>query len=1050
MKTKRIIAFALVLIMAISAIPFGASASESTAIDVSFVNSNGTIISGEHENIFDGDKNTSCVTKNTTEGVRVTGKLATDTVITQVTINMHSSYANRSYTSTIEASLDGYHWTQIAQNNTEHKYNNDSLAFPLTVTDTNVYRYIRFVQNSNFKGYEPGITEIEVMGIAQDSKINVSLVEANGTYNTDTYGKPENVFDGDTDTSYITKNETDGVIIMGMLEDYTVIKKVILTVDSTKANRTKNSYIQASVDGVTWEKIAQNTTDSNNNNGSLEFPLTVTDTTAYRYIRFVQNSGYKAWDLGIAEIEVQGTVKSSLVDTKLISASTNELSSNGTKPENVFDHTDATQYIAKNTTEGVIIDGQFNGKYVITSVAFKTFGNYVNRTRTSCIQGSNDGENWTTLVTHPGDLNYAANGSDPIFSFNVTDTTAYRYVRFKQGSGFYDWEIGLYEIEIKGIPVSLEVTPIEANSNDSSKDMSNVFKDNMTDTHAIAANNAVLYGVAQLEKPTQITRVIVRAPAASMTRMRYMLVKASVDGETWDTLVKCPYVMASNEERTYAIDNDNYYKYIRYEQDSYCASQGWYFGVGSVLVDGNELEEHEGVEARGVQIAKTNANDFSARFICTAGDVSEFNAVGIEINAITEDGTKKKFVENIFNVYTSILGLVDGVQTEIKAGEGVLIGGKYVYTLVVEEIPLDCGITTFEVTPYFYKAGERFDGMKEQFVLDGAKEAEATVYDLQENESNLKVSGRSYELAAGEGIACDFTASGIEFNAFCGGDIKLKAKCTAVTYYTVYVNGVRQAKRLELPAGTATVKVVEDLPMGNYNIKLVKQSHVNHNRSALISIAMNGSFTAAPTDNEYLIEFVGDSITCGYGTVNYPDSGVTSYGTAYYCDATEAYAYKTADMLGTDYSMVSVSGWAVIDGDTSVPAIYGKTSWHRGETAYVPERKADIVVINLGTNDQNLSNYLTDFVSDAVAFIGDVRAMHGEDVTIIWAYGAMMKDDSLTTFEGLLEQIVEQTDILSVKIAYDQSAGNSHPSAAGHTASAEILAEFIQNNNLLN
>lgn len=1055
MKIKRIISLLLATLTVFMLVPFSASADETTkTVDVSFVSSNGTAVSGEAENVFDANASTSYVAKNTTDGLIITGKLASPTVISRVVFKATKAYSNRTNKSFVYASADGFKWVQIGQNtkaNTESDGTDSSnnYLFNIDITDTTVYRYIRFVQNVNYKNYEVGLAEIEVVGEEQSTTVGVSLLNSNGTYDTSKYGAPENVFDGDTSTSYISMNKDSGLMITGMLAASTVIDEIVLTVDTSKGNRTYTSYFEASEDGESWTKIATNNTKFDNNNGSYVFKLAVSDKNSYRYIRFVQNVNYKGYEVGIAEIEIKGREAGSPLDIAFVEANENQ-SENGGNPQAVFDKSGSTSYTAKNTAEGVRVTGKLNGKYRISSVAITVpSGDLVNRTFGSCIEGSVDGKDWKVIAQNG--KKYADNGGSLVFVMNVTDTTPYRYIRFKQNEKYKNYEVGITEIEAIGTPVhTLTQTYVKSSPDivsNSSKDLSNAFKDNLTQVNAQTTDKTPFYGIAKLEEPTQITRVTVRAPATSMARMRYMLVKASVDGEVWDIIATCPYVMAENEEKIFTVNSETYYNYIRYEQNAYCASQGWWFSVGSVLVDGIRLSEKNTAISRGVQVAKTGTDEFSLRFLATVGNIDGCNAVGMEINATVSDGTKKNFKVNTYKVYKSVIEVVDGVQTTVNAGEGVLAGGKYVYTVVVEGIPIGIGLVTFDVTPYMYVDGERINGDTVQYVFNGADSATSASYKLKENEEYLKVQGRSYELD--DGIACDFTASGIEFNAVCGGDIELTANCTADTYYTVYINGIRQSERLAMSSGTATYTVAKKLAAGRYNIKLVKQSHVNHSISSLMSLTMYGNFTEAPRDSEYLIEFIGDSITCGYGTVNYPDTSATYFGTAYYCDATAAYAYKTADSLGADYSMISVSGWTLLSGDNSVPGIYGKTSWHRGDTLYTPERKADIVVINLGTNDKNQSNYTTDFVSQSVEFISEIRAMHGEDVTIIWAYGAMMTGDVLTTFTGMLDQIVEQTGILAVQLQYDNTAGNGHPSDAGHTASAEILTKYIRDNNLL-
>jgi lysophospholipase L1-like esterase len=252
--------------------------------------------------------------------------------------------------------------------------------------------------------------------------------------------------------------------------------------------------------------------------------------------------------------------------------------------------------------------------------------------------------------------------------------------------------------------------------------------------------------------------------------------------------------------------------------------------------------------------------------------------------------------------------------------------------------------------------------------------------------------------------------------------------------------------------GRGEYLVAENLDVGKHNVKLVKQSHVAHNISTLLSLKMKGELIDAPADKDLLIEFVGDSITCGYGVVNYPTAGVKSYGTADYTDASQAYAYKTAELLDADYSMISVSGWTLISGDVSVPEkVYNYTSYRRSATeVYTPQRAADVVVINLGTNDIGREDYADKYIPEAKEFVSAVREKNPNAV-VVFAYGMMMGGETLKGFEADVQTIVRDlgasnAGVFAVKLPTNQDAGNGHPSVEGHTEAAEILADFIKKN----
>ena len=136
-------------------------------------------------------------------------------------------------------------------------------------------------------------------------------------------------------------------------------------------------------------------------------------------------------------------------------------------------------------------------------------------------------------------------------------------------------------------------------------------------------------------------------------------------------------------------------------------------------------------------------------------------------------------------------------------------------------------------------------------------------------------------------------------------------------------------------------------------------------------------------------DLIGDSITCGYGVDDEDRDHHFATGTE---DMTRAYAYKTAEWLLADYSMVSFSGYGIVSGNTStgdkmghqlVPDYYEKLGFsfgtYKGE--YKPQniswdftgRQPDLIVMNLGTNDMS---YVLDkderreeFIAGYVAFL---------------------------------------------------------------------------------
>ena len=130
-----------------------------------------------------------------------------------------------------------------------------------------------------------------------------------------------------------------------------------------------------------------------------------------------------------------------------------------------------------------------------------------------------------------------------------------------------------------------------------------------------------------------------------------------------------------------------------------------------------------------------------------------------------------------------------------------------------------------------------------------------------------------------------------------------------------------------------------------------------------------------------------------------------------------------------------------------IPEIYPYTSYRRGEDAYPFSRKADIVVINLGTNDLALRTAASwnSFVEDAKAFVRTVREKQG-DPTVIWVHNMMISGIGQKV-ETVMEELGgAQKGFYALELPREgESDSDGHPSLAQHKAAAEVLTEFINN-----
>lgn len=225
-------------------------------------------------------------------------------------------------------------------------------------------------------------------------------------------------------------------------------------------------------------------------------------------------------------------------------------------------------------------------------------------------------------------------------------------------------------------------------------------------------------------------------------------------------------------------------------------------------------------------------------------------------------------------------------------------------------------------------------------------------------------------------IGRSFYEGGVRYLSYSGSGIEFSCKGEYVTIkltddsqgrylqnhkarYAVYKNGVIIEDDI-LTQSEKTITVTLDGYDSESVIKILKLSEAQYSAMGIGEIAVYGKSRVEPTaEKDLKIEFIGDSITCGYGI---DETNAAGYFTTATENFTKTYAYITAENLDADYSAVCFSGFGVYSGYTVgpinsediVPLYYDKACYLYGGREILwdfREDTNDIVVINLGTND---------------------------------------------------------------------------------------------------
>ena len=253
------------------------------------------------------------------------------------------------------------------------------------------------------------------------------------------------------------------------------------------------------------------------------------------------------------------------------------------------------------------------------------------------------------------------------------------------------------------------------------------------------------------------------------------------------------------------------------------------------------------------------------------------------------------------------------------------------------------------------------------------------------------------------------------------------------------------------------------------NVQIIKLSECTMSTFGIKPIKLGEGEKIEPAKAKDLkIEFIGDSITCGYG-VDDPDK--EHHFKTSTEDVTKAYAYKTAQALDADYSMVSISGYGIISGYTdsgkkpeqTIPQYYDKLGFSYNKFADSLEvaglewnfdnYKPDIVVINLGTNDMSYAkNELTqaEFEEGYIEFLKQVRS-HNPDSYIFCTYG-VMGNTLIRNIKNVCDKYSEETGdnkvtFFTLPMQDENKNGivaDWHPSEATHEICAQRAVKTIK------
>lgn len=325
-------------------------------------------------------------------------------------------------------------------------------------------------------------------------------------------------------------------------------------------------------------------------------------------------------------------------------------------------------------------------------------------------------------------------------------------------------------------------------------------------------------------------------------------------------------------------------------------------------------------------------------------------------------------------------------------------------------------------------------------------------------EDNVRVLGRTR--LVGDIRYIDYSCSGIEFE-FVGTSVSV-VLCTNKSKWdedhkawaAVFIDDETEpSKRFALDEEEGTYNLYESSIARRVKIRLMKMSESAFAKVGIKEIIVEGKEGIIPTQKkERRIEFIGDSITCGYGIEGTLD--VDIFNTAQE-NPWEAYAAKSARYFNADFNCVSWSGMGIISSYTEeevpntkeglMPELYKYTdealdkSLDKDEIEIWDNHKFEphLIVINLGTNDSSYTKGIHDrqkaFEEGYYNFLKQVRSSNPNS-QIICTLGVMgqelcpIVEAAVKKFKTSMDDKKIYTLVFELQKESDGIGTDSHPS----------------------
>ncbi|MBR2194516.1 MAG: lipase [Salinivirgaceae bacterium] len=268
------------------------------------------------------------------------------------------------------------------------------------------------------------------------------------------------------------------------------------------------------------------------------------------------------------------------------------------------------------------------------------------------------------------------------------------------------------------------------------------------------------------------------------------------------------------------------------------------------------------------------------------------------------------------------------------------------------------------------------------------------------------------------------------------------------------------AANITTQKGKATYQLAQFAEKGVHEIEIVRITEERFGKTTFMGFELDegGSIAGKPEPRPHTIEFIGNSITCGYGNEGRIGQQFSAATENHYM----TYAAMTARSLNAGTIVAAKSGIGVYR-NYAGPAtgnpdcmtnLYDRTFLNSEKPKYDFAKQPDLVCINLGTNDMSTPGYDTAlFIGNYLRLIGQVQ-QHYPKTDIVCLLGTMLDGPVLDTARHCINEVVRRANAQAKGNVYffEMTPQNIdanglgidwHPTVRQHILSARQLTGYI-------